>query len=204
MSYDVLITFTLASTTLALLPGPDNIFVLIQSITNTTKQGLATVLGLVTGCLIHTLLVAFGIATLIKNNPSLLVSIKLLGAGYLIYLAYKVYNSKRKINLNTKSTKQSVKSLFKQGFIMNVLNPKVSLFFIAFFPGFIFSNQLSLTTQFFVLGLIFISVTFFVFAIIAILAGKISTYLSAKSGILNHLKWVQIIVFISIALLILI
>ena len=150
---ETLISFALATSILSISPGPDNIFVLTQSIVNGTKYGIATVLGLMTGCLVHTSLVAFGVSAIIKENESLFFIIKLLGAGYLIFLAYKVFKSDAKIVLSNNSVKkESVLQLFKKGFIMNVLNPKVALFFLAFFPQFLFSKTISNILQFYTLG----------------------------------------------------
>ena len=201
---ETLISFALATSILSLSPGPDNIFVLTQSIVNGTKYGIATVLGLMTGCLVHTSLVAFGVSAIIKENESLFFIIKLLGAGYLIFLAYKVFKSDAKIVLsNNKVKKESVLQLFKKGFIMNVLNPKVALFFLAFFPQFLFSKTISNILQFYTLGGVFILVSFLVFGTIAVLAGSISNYLKEHSKIGMYLKWGQIIVFIFIAIMIL-
>ena len=203
MNYDTLIAFVLATSVLAISPGPDNIYVLMQSIVNGTKYGLATVFGLISGCLLHTTLVAFGVATIIKENDTLFFIIKLFGAAYLLYLAYKVYNSDTKVDLdNNVAPKKSMWQLFKQGVIMNVLNPKVSIFFLAFFPGFLFSTTLSTVHQFYALGLLFMATSFVVFSAIAILAGSISSYLKSNKHIGVVLKWLQIVVFVGIAIFI--
>ncbi|MDE0536276.1 LysE family translocator [Tenacibaculum sp. L6] len=201
---ETLISFVFATATLAISPGPDNIFVLTQSIVNGKKYGLATVVGLMTGCIIHTTLVAFGVSEIIKQNPSLFFIIKLFGAGYLLYLAYQVYKSDAKIAFSTENVqKKSTLQLFKTGFWMNVLNPKVTIFFLAFFPQFLFSDSLSNVLQFYVLGGLFILTSFLIFSSIAILAGKISDYIKQHNKVGVYLKWVQIVVFVGIALLIL-
>ncbi|MBE7693248.1 LysE family translocator [Tenacibaculum finnmarkense] len=203
---EILSSFLITTAILAISPGPDNIFVLTQSIVNGKKYGLATVFGLMTGCIIHTTLVAFGISELIKQEPNLFFSIKLLGAGYLLYLAYQVYKSDAKISLSTDNltdTKKSTGKLFQKGFWMNVLNPKVTIFFLAFFPQFLFSKTLSTVIQFYILGGIFIVVSFFIFSAIAILAGSLSVAIKKNAQIGVYLKWAQIIVFVSIAMLIL-
>ncbi len=202
---ETLISFVFAASILAISPGPDNIFVLTQSIVNGIKYGFATIFGLMTGCLIHTSLVAFGVSSLIKDNENLFFALKLLGAIYLIYLAYQVFNSDAKISFSTENVAQKTTSqLFKIGFLMNVLNPKVTIFFLAFFPQFLFSNEISTLVQFYVLGLIFMFVSFFVFGSIAIFGDKISTYLKQQNNIGLVLKWAQIVVFFGIAVLILI
>lgn len=204
MNYDTLISFVLATSFLAISPGPDNIYVLIQSITNGKKFGLATVVGLISGCLVHTTLVAFGISVILKENKTLFLGIKLLGAIYLLFLAYQVFKSDSKIVWTDGAPKKSITQLFKQGFIMNVLNPKVSLFFLAFFPGFLFSNTLNTVTQFYVLGVLFMLVSLIIFSAIAVLSGSISKYLKESTNVSLVLKWLQIIVFIAIAVFILI
>nr|WP_321243860.1 LysE family translocator [uncultured Psychroserpens sp.] len=203
MNYDLLISFMIATSILAISPGPDNIYVLMQSIVNGKKYGLATVAGLISGCLVHTTLVAFGVSAIIKESDTLFFIIKLLGALYLLFLAFKVYKSSSELSLNSENIpKKSVFQLFKQGFIMNVLNPKVSIFFLAFFPGFLFSNTLNSVTQFYVLGFLFMLVSAIIFSAIAILAGSISDYIKQHNSIGLYLKWLQIIVFVGIAILI--
>lgn len=204
MNYDLLLSFILATSALAISPGPDNIYVLMQSLVNGKKYGIATVCGLITGCLVHTTLVAFGVSAIIKQNDSLFFIIKLFGALYLLYLAFNVYKSDAELSLNSNNIpKKSTTQLLKQGFIMNVLNPKVSIFFLAFFPGFLFSNTLSTITQFYVLGFIFMIVSFIIFSMIAVLSGLISEYIKKHKNVGFILKWLQIIVFVGIAIFIL-
>lgn len=201
MNYDILLAFSLATATLAVSPGPDNIFVLIQSITNGKRYGFATIAGLMTGCLVHTTLLAFGVSILIKNSPVVFSGIKLFGALYLLFLAYKVFKSGNTIALNTKrADKKSLSALFCQGFIMNVLNPKVTIFFLAFFPGFLFSDELSTVGQFYTLGFLFIFVSTMIFGGIALLAGTVASYLKQNTRTGLVLKWLQIIVFVLIAM----
>ena len=204
MDTEILISFLIASMILTVSPGPDNIYVLMQSITHGKKYGIATTIGLVSGILIHTSLVAFGVSAIIKESATLFFAIKLFGALYLFYLAYKVFTSKTSLDFDTSTTpKKSLTALFKQGFIMNVLNPKVSIFFLAFFPGFLFSNTWSSITQFYVLGVLFMLQAFIIFSTIAILAGSISNTLHKNARIASTLKWLQIIVFIGIGVFIL-
>ncbi|GGG99353.1 LysE family translocator [Polaribacter pacificus] len=202
---EILVSFALATTALAFSPGPDNMYVLTQSIVNGKKYGLATVYGLISGCIVHTTLLAFGVSAIIQQSNSLFFALKLFGAFYLIYLAYKVYKSDASIAFSEANVaKKSTTQLFKQGFIMNVLNPKVSIFFLAFFPGFLFSDSLSTVVQFYVLGLIFMIVSLLIFSTIAILAGKISTYIKSHNNVGLYLKWTQIVVFIAIAIFIMV
>lgn len=200
MDTNILISFIAATFLLAISPGPDNIFVLIQSVTNGVKFGIATVLGLISGCLVHTSLVAFGVSAIINKNENIFLTLKVFGASYLVFLAYKVFRNNNTFSLDDiETSEKSVFQLFKQGFIMNVLNPKVSIFFLALFPGFLFSTTISTVNQFFILGFIFMGVSLVVFSMIAILAGTLSNYLLKHAGIGVLLKWLQIVVFIGIA-----
>ena len=204
MNIEVLSAFVLASVALTISPGPDIIYVLMQGMVNGKKYGIATAAGLVTGIIVHTTLVAFGVSAIIKQSDSLFLVIKICGALYLLYLAYKVFKSKEEITLsNSTIKKKSLQALFKQGFIMNVLNPKVTIFFLAFFPGFIFSNSMPHVWQFYILGFIFMLQAFIIFCLVAILSGSISKYLLQHKHMQTILKWLQILVFIGIGIFIL-
>jgi len=205
LNYDILISFIASVTILAISPGPDNIFVLMQSVVHGKKYGLATVVGLMTGCIIHTTLVAFGVSVIIKENENIFLAIKVLGAAYLVYLAFRVFESSADIRMNSENIeKKTPFQLFKVGFLMNVLNPKVTIFFLALFPGFLFSDTLSSVLQFYILGGLFIGTSFIIFSSIAFLGGTISESIQQNKKIGIWLKWMQIIVFVGIAVFILI
>ena len=201
---DQIIPFLTASILLTFSPGPDIIYVLVRSMAFGYRQGIVTALGLVSGILIHTCLVAFGVSAIIKQSDSLFLLIKILGAVYLLYLAYQVYKSDPEIAFSSGGIKQkSMFRLFKQGFIMNVLNPKVSIFFLAFFPGFLWDPEGNTVLQFFILGGLFMLQALIIFSFVAVSAHKISSYIKShpKSGF--FLKWLQVVIFILIAVLIL-
>lgn len=201
MDYEVLVAFVIATAILAISPGPDNIFVLVQSMANGKKYGIATVAGLMTGCLVHATLLAFGVSALIKQSPNLYFTIKLFGAFYMFFLAIKVFRSSGKFEvLDENRKKGTLGSLYRQGFIMNVLNPKVGIFFLAFFPGFLFSHFIPITIQFYVLAFIFMLVSFVIFSGIAILSDSISVYIGENKNLGPILKWMQVLVFTAIGI----
>ncbi len=203
MNTEILVTFIVASMMLTVSPGPDIIYVLMQSISNGKKYGIATSAGLVSGIIVHTTLVAFGVSALIKESQTLFTIIKVFGAFYLFYLAYKVFKETSNVSINQQIVPQKkLTELYRQGFIMNVLNPKVSIFFLAFFPGFLFSSSLSTITQFYVLGIVFMLQAFLIFCLVSVLAGSIATYLNNNKAT-RLFKWLQIIVFIGIGIFIL-
>ena len=187
---------------LTIMPGPDIIYVLVQSLTNGKKYGIVTSLGLVSGILIHTSLVAFGVSAIIKQSENVFLGIKLFGAFYLLYLAYQTFKSEEELVFSTKAAKKSLLKLFKQGFIMNVLNPKVSIFFLAFFPGFLYSSTQSTVVQFYVLGGLFMLQALLIFSMVSILSGSFAVYLKKHPKLNSNIKWFKIIVFIGIAIFI--
>ena len=200
---ETLISFTIATLALALSPGPDNIYVLTQSLVNGTKSGIATTAGLISGCIAHTTLLAFGVSAIITTSEEIFYAIKILGACYLLYLAYSVFKSDSEITFTNNAPKKTYWQLFKTGVIMNLLNPKVMIFFLAFFPGFLWDKDGNTVYQFYVLGITFMIVSFFVFSLIALLAGRISNLLMKLKRINTVLKWLQIVVFVGIAVFIL-
>lgn len=201
-----IVTFLTAAILLTLSPGPDIIYVLVQGMTNGRKYGIVTTLGLVSGIIVHTSLVAFGISAVIKGSESLFLLIKILGAAYLFYLAWKTFKSDSSIHLEIPAgeQRQELVSLFKRGFLMNVLNPKVAIFFLAFFPGFLWEPEGNTVYQFYLLGFLFMLQALVIFSAVAILAGKISKYLQRHPHSGMIFKWLQIIVFIGIGIFILV
>ena len=204
MNTELLVSFIIATTTLAIAPGPDTMFVLIQSITYGKKQGMAVVCGLISGCLFHTTLVAFGLSSFIKSNAELLLVLKLFGAGYMLYLAYGVFKSIKVLNLENQAVKsKSLLALYKQGFIMNVINPKVSIFFMAFFPVFLFSQTQSLVLQFYILGFLFMLTSFIIFSMLVLFSTSAASVLKTNTRFEPVIKWAQILIFLGIAFFIL-
>lgn len=199
-----MLPFLLASIALTLSPGPDIIYVLTQSISNGKKYGIATAVGLVSGIIVHTTLIALGISALIQQSEALFLGIKISGASYLLWIAYQVYKAPDTIELSTdQNTKKSIFSLVKQGFIMNVLNPKVTLFFLAFFPGFIDEKAGKVTQQIYELGLVFMVQAFVIFTIVSVIADQLTKVIRNNKAFAVFLKWFQIVAFVGITVMIL-
>ena len=199
---EFILTFIFASFLMALSPGPDNIFVLSNTLYNGKKAGLFTVLGLVTGCLFHTTLVAFGISEIISFNQNIFLFIKILGFSYMLILAFRVYKSPLFFEITkVKRINKSNSNNFITGLLMNILNPKVYFFFLSFFPSFLFlsSDELNLVSQFYILGLLFMLTTAIVFCSIVLFSTVISRYLIDFKIFHIVMKWIQILIFIAIA-----
>ncbi len=189
----------MASVLLTLSPGPDIIYVLVKSMADGKKAGIILSLGLVSGILVHTTLVAFGVAALINQSELLFTLVQLLGAGYLLYIAFSIYRSEASFSLKAQTTTDSSKNLLKRGFLMNVLNPKVSIFFLAFFPNFVWNTSAYVELQLYTLGFIFMLQALLIFSFVAVSAGKIANYIQQNNQVLKIFKWVQIAVFVTIA-----
>ncbi len=179
--YNTLIMFAAASILLAIAPGPDNLFVLTQSMLFGRSAGFKITTGLCTGLIFHTTIVSLGVAAIFQTSLIAFNVLKYLGAAYLLYLAYGAFRSSSSKLEVKESVKLSSWNLYRRGIIMNITNPKVSIFFMAFLPQFTDSSKGSITFQMFLLGFIFILSTILIFGIISLLAGAAGKLLS-RSG----------------------
>lgn len=169
----ILLMFFTTSILLALSPGPDNLFVMTQSAQHGRKAGLLVTLGLCTGLLFHTAAVTFGLAAIFKASEAAFTMLKFAGAGYLLYLAWQAFRAGTAGSPAAVVEKISAAGLYRRGIIMNISNPKVSIFFLAFLPQFADPAKGSLPLQLVLLGGVFIVATVVIFGSISILAGTL-------------------------------
>lgn len=200
MSTETLATFFIASVLLALAPGPDNIFVLTQSALYGKFAGLFVMLGLCTGLLVHTTAVVFGVAVIFQASAPAFTALKTAGACYLLYLAWKAFRARAADLSSGRSGRQPYARLYRRGIVMNVTNPKVSIFFMAFLPQFTDPGRGALTLQLALLGVVFIIATVLVFSSIALLAGVIGQWLTRSARAQLVMNRVAGVVFIGLAL----
>ena len=193
-------TFFLASVVLALVPGPDNLFVLTQSALQGRLAGLIVTLGLCTGLIVHTTAVALGVAVIFQASAAAFNALKLIGAAYLLYLAWQAFRTAGKKIPTNKSEGLSKKNLYLRGIVMNVTNPKVSIFFLAFLPQFADPGRGPLTYQIMALGGLFIIATLLVFGSIALLAGWLGEWLNRSAFTQRIMNWIAGTVFAGLAL----
>jgi threonine/homoserine/homoserine lactone efflux protein len=204
MSYNLsminttIISFFGVSLLLALMPGPDNIFLITQSTIQGKKAGLALAAGLCAGLLFHTAAVALGVAAALKTYPLAFTVIKFSGASYLIYLAWMSFKTSSHIR-NSEVKHVELSKLFSRGVIMNITNPKVSIFFLAFLPQFVVPANGGVSWQLINLGLIFILATAIVFSILSVIAGTIGTRILNSDKSLSLMNKVGGVVFIILA-----
>lgn len=197
--FEILVQFLIASILLTLSPGPDILYVLVTGLSRGVKAGLHLSFGLVSGILLHTSLVAFGVSAVIKSSETLFLGIKLAGALYLLYLAYKIYKNPAHISIKPTEASQRKTSLIKQGFLMNVLNPKVTLFFMAFLPQFLWDKSGEYIFQFYSLGLLFMAQAFLIFSLVTIFSSRFYRIIQTQTRSALVFKYVQIFVFVFIA-----
>ena len=196
MEIALTLSFLGASVLLTVMPGPDNIFVLTESLTKGYRNGVAISVGLCLGVLIHTFAAATGLSIVIQKSALAFSILKYLGAAYLFYLAYKsMSETKLEITIGEKQSivKTRIFPLIRKGFLMNVLNPKVSLFFIAFLPQFVSSNGMNIPIQMIILGLIFMFQALVIFSLIAILSSRLTSYVNSPR-FWKITKWSKVIV----------
>jgi len=183
MENSQIILFIVTSLLLIATPGPDMILVMSRSISFGTKAGLFTALGVSVGLLGHTILATLGLGAILNSSQFLFNLLKILGAFYLIYIAYKTFTAKT-IDIQIKDENLlSSKQLFIQGAISNISNPKIAIFYFSFLPQFIPSNTQEYTYLLFTLGLSFAILTFFIKGPIAIFAGYFSNFLRTNTKV---------------------
>ena len=178
-----------ASMALTIAPGPDNLFVLTQGITRGRKAALFTAWGMGSGIIVHTTAAALGISAIIYSSGIAFQVLKFAGAAYLFYLAIVTFlGRKQAFSSQEQSRAKTSFEMYGRGFLMNVLNPKVGLFFLAFLPQFVDTAQPDKSWIMMQLGFIFLAQAFVIFSIIALFTGSIGTALNKNPAIRTWLS----------------
>lgn len=200
LSVETLSTFFGAAVLLALVPGPDNIFVLTQSVVSGRKAGVAVVLGLCTGLIGHSAAVAMGVAIIFQTSQLAFTILKYMGGAYLAYLAVQAFRtSTASIDSPVTAGYINLWKLYRRGIFMNITNPKVSIFFLAFLPQFVVPERGVVTLQILTLGGVFIGATIIVFGTVAMLAGTLGEWLKNSYRARSILNKIAGIVFLGLA-----
>lgn len=194
--------FLAASILLTLAPGPDILYLLTKSLASGAKSGITLAAGLVSGIVFHTFLVMVGVAAVIQNSQLAMLALKIFGAAYLLFLAVKSFKAaKRGAQLSMKKSdgENNFAALYRRGVLMNVLNPKVLLFFLAFLPQFVNLSAENASLQIILLGVTFAAQAFIIFSAVAIGAGKVRKLLLQKKNLAQVLNFVESAVLAIIA-----
>lgn len=198
-SIETTATFFFLSIVLAFTPGPDNIFVLMQSATRGAWAGMCVVLGLCTGLIVHTLAVALGLAAIFAASATAFVVLKFVGSGYLVYLAWQAFRAPVDEDFSETTQPNNGISMYARGIIMNLTNPKVIFFFLAFLPQFVDANRGSVALQISWFGFTFILATLIAFGLIAVFAASISERFKRSAKAKRVLNRIAGIVFLGLA-----
>ena len=171
---DQILLFFISSLALTLMPGPDILFVINQSLED-KKSGLLVAFGLCSGLIVHTLVLALGLSAIIEQNDNIIMFFKYFGSVYLFYLASQEFKKDSVISERKKE------NFYLRGVYMNLINPKVLIFFLAYFPNFLFSETISISYQFIILGAIFIIQALIVFSIVSLTSNRLISILKVDS-----------------------
>ena len=199
LSFETIIAFVTASIVLSLVPGPDNIFVMTNSALKGWKVGFYITIGLCTGLIGHTILVAIGVSVIFQTSLLAFNGLKIIGACYLVYLGWLSLQSKE-LKIGSTASENANKSYFVTGVVMNLTNPKVALFFLVFLPQFINPINGSVTIQIFQLGFLFILSALCVFSSIAFLGSFLEAYLKKPSTVNKNINNIAALVYFALAI----
>ena len=172
---DEILLFFISSLALTMMPGPDILFVINQSLED-RRSGLLVAFGLCSGLIVHTLVLAFGLSAIIEQNNNVIIFFKYFGSAYLFYLAFQEFKKNRAINVRQKE------NFYLRGVFMNLINPKVLIFFLAYFPNFLFSDTISTSYQFIILGAIFILQALIIFAMVSLTSNRLISILNVDAN----------------------
>lgn len=192
--------FISAAVLLTLMPGPDILFVITQGVTRGRKAAVVFASGLCTGLLFHIAAVTLGVSALIAGSDIAFTVFKFAGAAYLIGLGVKAFFNRNRVELRFTEEGKHTLQLYKRGILMNVLNPKVILFFLAFFPQFINIQRGDPILQMLVLGGIFIVQALVVFSVVAVLADRLSAGFMKNPGVAYWMNWAEVVIYTAIGI----
>ena len=204
MTMSTVLGFLLAAILLTLAPGPDILFVTSKSMAKGAKSGVFVACGLVSGVFVYSALAAFGLLAVVRSSQIVFESVRYLGAAYLLYLAWGAWKS-RKLMALPSSQKGGVSffSLYRTGLLMSLLNPKLIIFFLAFFPQFVSLESPNAAQNIFILGIIFCVQAFFIMAGVAVGAARLTKQLREKPQTAQILNMITALVLFLIAVLML-
>ena len=190
--------FMLATIMLNLTPGPDMLYVATRTLGQGRKAGLASSFGIGVGCLVHVAAATLGLSAILTYSSTAYQVVKYAGAAYLVYLGIRTFRSVQPLGFSSLSDGHSLRRVFWQGALTNVLNPKVALFFLSFLPQFVDSKSGSVAKQIISLGMMFDVSGTTVLVIVALLFGQAAVWLEARPKFWHFQRWFTGSVFVSL------
>jgi threonine/homoserine/homoserine lactone efflux protein len=189
-SASVLAAFTAAALVLTFTPGPDMTLFMAKTLTQGRKAGIVSVLGATSGLVIHTILAAVGVSALLAASAAAFTVLKIVGAAYLIWLAYHSIRNGSSLSLEAvKAPKQPLHRVWLQGLGVNILNPKIVLFFVTFLPQFISASDPYAVSKLMFLGGYFVALGMPVCMLMVLGASTLSRYLKSSPKIMRAFDW---------------
>lgn len=182
--------FCLAATALIVIPGPAVIYIVAQSVGQGRKAGLVSASGVASGGLVHVIAASIGLSGLLLSSATLFSVVKFAGAGYLIYLGGRRLLGLEKSALVTPTEARSRRLLYRDGVVVNILNPKTALFFYSFLPQFLDPDNGAVALQAFVLGTIFVAIALLSDSLWALASGSAAEWLTARPIAVQIERWV--------------
>ena len=180
--------FLLASLVVVLIPGTGVVYTITTGLTLKWRASLAAAIGCTLGIVPHIVASILGLSALLNMSAQVFSVLKWAGALYLFYLAWNMWREAGSIEINQKSTETSLGKIILKAIAINLLNPKLTIFFFAFLPLFISRDAASPTTQMILLSAVFMGITLIVFALYGILASGISSYLASSAKAVKRLQ----------------
>ncbi|WP_432011840.1 LysE family translocator [Streptomyces cucumeris] len=197
-----LLAFIAASFALVLIPGPNLVYVLTRSVSQGRRSGVCSALGVETGTLVHIAAAVFGLSALIARSDVAYATLRYAGAAYLVHLGLRALRRPDTLDLSGTAARIPLTKVFRDGVLVNVLNPKVALFFLAFLPQFVSPGQGTAGTrgQMLVLGAVFFLVALALDLVYALAGGLLSGWLRDRPRILRRQPQAVGAVYISLGL----
>ena len=180
--------FLLASLVVVLIPGTGVIYTITTGLTLKWRASIAAAIGCTLGIVPHILASILGLSALLNISAQVFSALKISGAMYLLYLAWNMWREAGSLEINKKSTETSAARIVIKAIAINLLNPKLTIFFFAFLPLFVSKDSSSPTMEMIMLSIVFMGMTFFIFALYGILASGISAYLINSSKAVKRLQ----------------
>ena len=193
--------FALASLALILVPGPNLIYIVTRSLAQGTRAGMASAAGVETATLIYATATALGVSALIVRSDVAFAALRYAGAGYLVYLAVRTLRQPPTVEMDATAPARSLRRTFRDGAIVNLLNPKVALFFLAFLPQFVDTGASAdpAGSQLLVLGAVFFVLALALDIGYALAGGAAGSWLRRHGNHIGWLRWPVSSVYLALA-----
>jgi threonine/homoserine/homoserine lactone efflux protein len=195
-----LVLFSLAALALIVVPGPAVLYVVAQSIGSGRRAGLASSIGIATGGLVHVCAATIGLSSLLASSATAFTVVKLAGAVYLVVIGLRKILGREESVTTRPNVPRRRRRLYGQGVVVNVLNPKTALFFLAFLPQFVDADRGSAALQIAVLGLVFVALALVSDSLWALAAGTAGARLRHSARFLGVERYVSGSVFVGLGL----